>query len=442
MRKKGVTLIEIIASVCIIGVLFVGIGVFMVNSNKFVDVVKLTEYSYNSIDVDLAYAQENDNTINGIVDNQDEDSDVLSATVDSVEVFGQEIPYELFYTEEQTIMGRKVKDFTYNFEENAEIGDSPVTDVEVDKSIFPLDDDYMLDNEPLNSTNDDGEEVLGLLGRTNSNHVPRIDYTHIKYLEENTNFVTIKESDEYIYRTYSNVAYDVKEDKWNYVTQKLIDDGLEELQRKISDDSSNRDKYQVLYFERDYAYRPVLFPTENTIDSGGNNVSPIEIDLTKLSSADEEVNFIFITNGIIGSHVDYHYSLLNSNTDIPSKINITGGNVYFISMKQSIGVDTNFYINEDIDYKPQFTYATAMPRRTDSKATSANKINHTMIIGGNASFFIYSPSTLINLSASDKAGADKFTGAFVLKKGSYINPNVGELEREEWKGTADILGYY
>lgn len=437
MFKKGFSMVSVVASVCILAMVIAIMFRFLLQENFYVYNNKLTNEDYNDVTTLLSQASVEDNEMNGSLDTTSAEYEGISVFDEKVVVVnGKSIPYEMFYLADDEGENNKISNFVYNIEEitsanvieGDDTGDEVVEEIEIG-SVFPLEPNSSIETEPYDDTS--SEIVYGLLNRMGSTHIPRLSYEHVDYLRDTANLVEIDEDVKYIYNTYNKKDNDTTRfSKWDYITQDLINDGINSLKANIDSDGNLSDKHQVLFFERDLAFTPVLFPTDTTI----------EIDLTPLSKNGEEVDFIFITNGVIGTRMKYsmeHYS----------NINVKGGNVYFISMGQSRYVYSNFYVNKDSEYyngkdvTPQFTYAITLPSRQDAKT----KVPSTYIgIGGNASLFVYAPSTYVELTGLGRDDMQSLEGGVVLKRNSYkySGTNNDSLKRVEWKGSQDILGFY
>lgn len=457
MKRKAFTLVEIVGAIAIIGIAFVVIIRFMGNRNLFIDKTHEDLEGYLNIGVNLSEAEIEDDEINGNLDIADAASSGIVASLQKTQIFGKEVEYELFYIDEETSVDNVINDYTYNFKDVLLAEEVPSTDL----SIFPIEPDYIVDSEPLdgytdnpkyNPTNPNSEKyvpVYGLYSRTNSNYTPLLEYDHVEYLKSTQNFVTMEDTNEYI---PNNNGIDMTADtKRNRVTQKLIDDGIAQL---ASQDTSK--DYQVLFLERKYTRMPVLFPT----------TGKIIFDLTPLSKNGEDVNFVFITNSQIGSWYQAGAGNKPANNIKYAQIEIKGGNVYFISMYDVPYITASFRVNGNIDYygtkdyTPQFTYAMARAYEGQEVGTDWT---FPISISGDASFFIYTPSSYIEMHGDmlNRGPDGVFQGAIVAKNAKKVDTaslsvssipssvtggtdlSTGEtgFRREEWKGTAELLGF-
>ncbi|MFV0440677.1 MAG: hypothetical protein ACK5LV_05235 [Lachnospirales bacterium] len=452
MKRKAFTLIEIIGAIAIIGISFVVIIRFMGNRSSYIDKTHTDLEGYSTMGTSLSEVEMADDEIDGNVTVSDgTDTTGIHAIKKTATINGQAIEYELLYKDEETSSKNIINDFTYNFKDILLAEAVPSTKL----SIFPIEPDFAIDTEPLDSfalnpkynpANPKSEKyvpVYGLLSRTNSNYIPMLEYDHLDYLKENENFVTIQEDKQYIDNSFGVVTSDR-----NRVKQKLIDDGIAMLKAQIDTDPSKAEKYQVLFLERQVSRLPVLFYTTKVT----------EFDLTPLSKDGKDVNFVLITNSQFG----HNYTYASKETASYIQFKVKGGNIYLLSMYDVPGISANFEVNgEDESNPPQFTYA--MGRGYEGQEFNIGEHELTIGIAGNASFFIYTPLCTIDLTGKGNKGTDGvFQGGIVTKNARFrsststtgyseigpkvtgnLNSTTGEYEfkREEWEGTAELLGF-
>ncbi|MFV0441714.1 MAG: prepilin-type N-terminal cleavage/methylation domain-containing protein [Lachnospirales bacterium] len=450
MKRKGFTLIELVAGIAILLIIFVAMSRIMIGGNIVYDSVKESSVSRSIVNSDMYKAIVEDMDINNTDDNTSDDV-FLYGNPNEVTVNGTPIDYEYFYTkdsDDENLMDS----FAFNFSDDKVVmsgggtDTSGTTEAVTSEDIFPTNYNYEKRNEPHSVVEGDNVIVEGLIARTGTTSVPRLGKNYLEYIKNNTNFYQIDEiangtdKGKYIYNDYM-VSAPIERAKWSYITQKLINEGITNLvtQKGTSDDKSSGtlENYHVLYFEREFDYLPVLLP------------NGLEIDVSELGGTDEEVNFVFLTNGNIGSFYDYLNLWYSTNLNsTASEISIQKGdvndvNIYFVSRGELVGTISNFKITSTGNGNDlsQVTFASAEQRRSDMIHETFNykniQINKKMRLSGeNVDMYVYSPKSLVYLDLVD----DNISGGFILKDYSYISKD-DKVTEVKWQGAPEILGY-
>ncbi|MFV0518682.1 MAG: prepilin-type N-terminal cleavage/methylation domain-containing protein [Lachnospirales bacterium] len=412
MKKKGLTLIEIIAAVAILGIIAVLAFTYMGKQNNTIKNIAIIDSSYRNLDEDLKKAIEEDvDNTDGIytrLEGNPADTSV-SVVKNSATINGKTIDYELFYKTEDLIIDSTVSNFSYNFEV---IEDANATD----KLLYPAD-LFMLQTEPFNYTNASNEITHGLIDRMEVTNVPFLDYPYIDKLLSNSNYVTV------------NLATN-----GSTLSTSTFTTAINKLKTQIDNDTTGtkKDQWQVIYLKSPTQGAPVYFPNTNN-----ETTRKIDLHFQSLNNNDKPTSLIIVTDGTFGT--------ANSNSfynTYGTVFNISGGDVYMISTGSLMYMVTNFraeanmtFYNSSTQRMPQFNMAN----------TLSNTYAQKTIVGcdeSSISVFLYYPYMQLTVSNSDirsSTARNKIVGGIIAKNGVTLSGISSTYD--EWLGDYRIYGY-
>lgn len=306
MQKKGITIIEVIVSIAIIGMLFSLIFTAMGTQNKFLNRLDITKDLYSEVNSVLAKAVIGDvNPQDGVLDGVTLYNPTVEFDMEyyPIEINGYVVDMEVMFAS-KTVNLDNAESFTYNFKPVekgyatvGEIQDNVNIDVIPVSSPFPIS-KYYVNGEPY------AED--GLLDRMYVTEIPPIDNNHFNILKINahSNYVN-----------GDNIVYD-----------KATGNNLEVSDLLVKDNKVKSNRY-VVHFTTD---EPVIFKS----DSDGD----FEMDLTQytnqgVSSYNANLDIVFICRQGFGFDFET-FTIKNPQSNFT--------NVYFLSETVH---DDNIHIN-------------------------------------------------------------------------------------------------
>ncbi len=459
MYKKGFTLIEIVVTIAILGMILSFVLLFMGKSYTKINNLKTLNDSFIYSDSLIYQLTYEDNEIDGsknATDTRLYDDLYIKKTQTTIDGF--DIEYELILSdinttfEESTEFGYNFSDVEYEDSDNThgysgqkQYKGTPV-EFTPNNEVFPVN-AYTIENEPYGDPfkvdfTADPSKQPGLYYRMEDNDIPELGSSHLNYLKKIGNFIVKNDT-----KNDSSLSPHGDNDRLHFFPETRVDSLLNELK-----DIDPNNPIQIVHFEADtityggvdYSFSSVLM--EGLGEAYTKQDRIYEFDLTKYFTS-EETHLIFWAD----DHFDWSTQNKDYSKNDTYEFKVKGGHVYFIS--ESGKHLTGGYTTGDIMNK--FTVTPIVNEQTEDTMGQVT-IANTKFIVGNADYDSYSNYRADRLeiyNMSDmkniffylpfqeiyfKHTPHSLSGGIVARRvyGSNID---GEYKK--WNGDPKVLGY-
>ncbi len=495
MKKRGLTLIEVVVAMAILGMLLLLFFTFMSGSvkntnelnalnNKHFDITNKL-YNIDMLDDDPTDGQATNITDQAL-------KNIVDIKASKTTINGLEIPYELFVANVDTDL-ESYENIGYNFttieyEEDGEGGlgndilynpnlkvlspDNPgvfsyrnsvPVDYDPNNEVFPKD-TYFINNEPYGNPLAEPQE-LGLYYRMDRDNVPQLDESHKNYLLEKGNSITVET---YPHIGTTNLKYT------QYFPETSVNSYLEQLS---SQDPNN--KWQVVYFKapavtyagHNRSIAPVVMDTYSYRNS--QQIRNYTFDLSTYFPNNSETHLVFIADGQFewSYYNAYAHNTANYSDEYNFKVN--GGHVYFISLsgKHMSSADTTADISDKFTVVPnvdgsmgQVTVANTQLGVGEERRSGLEYYNYTtngmldiLEVSKMENVFLYYPFQDVYFKSFNVYGANQpaldLKGGVVARSIRFASRynygltkpgdagNKHKVAFAQWNGDPKILGY-